>query len=144
MATPLIVEELLEAQPEAVWKAISNRDEMSLWYFDLKEFKAEKGFSFQFEGGPSEDRMYTHLCTVLEAIPDEKLSYSWKYKGYEGSSTVSFELFPQENGTLIRLTHSGLETFPTDNPDLARGNFEAGWTEIIHTLLPEYLQSLNF
>ncbi|WP_316812363.1 SRPBCC domain-containing protein [Pedobacter heparinus] len=45
---PLIVERSYNAPIEKVWKAITDRDQMKEWYFELKEFKAEKGFKFQF------------------------------------------------------------------------------------------------
>jgi hypothetical protein len=42
--------------------------------------------------------------------------------------------------TRLKLTHEGLETFPQDNPDFAKESFTAGWTEIIGTLLKQYLE----
>lgn len=61
-----------------VWKAITNKDEMKLWYFDLPEFKPEVGCEFQFWGGPAEDRQYKHLCRVEEVILNQKIAYSWR------------------------------------------------------------------
>ncbi|HEY1009998.1 MAG TPA: SRPBCC domain-containing protein, partial [Daejeonella sp.] len=48
---PLIVERTYHAPIERVWKAITNKDQMKEWYFDLSEFRAEKGFKFSFVGG---------------------------------------------------------------------------------------------
>jgi len=42
--------------------------------------------------------------------------------------------------TRVRLIHAGLETFPPDNPDLARENFAEGWKEIINNSLAGYLE----
>jgi hypothetical protein len=36
----------------------------------------------------------------------------------------------------------GIETFPKDNPDLAKKNFIAGWDHIINISLKDYLQKL--
>ena len=47
----IVKEVLLDATPAKVWKAITDKDEMKQWYFDLKDFKAEVGFEFQFLGG---------------------------------------------------------------------------------------------
>lgn len=136
----LVKEIHLTAPASKIWKAITDKTQMKEWYFDLAEFKAEPGFTFEFDGG-TEEHIYTHICNVTEVIPEQKLAYSWRYKGYEGDSLVSFELSEEANGTLLRLTHSGLETFPADNPDFARKNFEAGWNEIIGTLLKEYVET---
>ena len=137
-AEPLVIERTFNASVERVWKAITDKNEMKQWYFDLAEFKPEPGFEFQFEGG-KEDKCYLHLCRVTEVIPNKKLTYSWRYDGFEGNSFVTFELFPEGNKTRLKLTHAGLETFPHDNPDFAKENFMEGWTSIIGTFLKEYL-----
>jgi uncharacterized protein YndB with AHSA1/START domain len=125
-----------------VWKAITNRDDMSKWYFDLEEFRPEKGFTFEFTGGPAPDRQYIHVCTVTESVPERKLSYTWDYKGYEGSSEVTFELAESGNHTLLKFKHEGLQTFPSGNPDFHINNFKAGWNEILNVLLRKYLDNL--
>jgi len=137
--SPIFKEVIINAPVLKVWKAITDREEMKQWYFDLAEFKPEVGFEFQFEGGP-DDRKYLHLCKITEVIPNKKLSYSWKYDGYEGDSFVTFELFDENGKTRLKLTHSGIETFPADNPDFARKNFDEGWTSIIEKSIKDYLE----
>ena len=134
------IERLLPQSHEQVWQAITDKDEMKAWYFDLVEFKAEEGFRFEFNGGPSPEKQYKHLCEVIEVIPMQKLVYSWRYEGYAGISFVSFELFETGEHTLLRLSHSGIESFPEDNPDLAVTNFIQGWNDIIHKNLKGYLE----
>jgi uncharacterized protein YndB with AHSA1/START domain len=136
---PFVIERTFDAPTERVWKAITDRDQMKQWYFDLGDFKAEQGFEFKFEGG-ADDRKYVHLCKVTEVVKGRKLKYSWRYEGYEGISYVTFELFPEGNKTRLKLTHEGLETFPATNKDFARQNFEAGWTEIVGTTLKEFVE----
>ncbi len=140
---PIIVERTLNAPIAKVWKAITDKDEMKIWYFDLAEFKAEVGFKFQFMGGDTEGKQYLHLCEITEVIPEKKLTYSWRYDGYVGNSFVSFELSEQENKTLLKLTHEGLETFPNENPDFAKGNFAEGWNYILNTALKDYLEPVT-
>jgi len=136
-AEPFVIERTYNASPERVWRAISDRDEMSKWYFNLEEFKPEVGFEFRFWGG-SEEQQYLHICEVTEALPNKKLTYSWRYEGYSGVSYVSFELFPEGSKTRLKLTHTGLETFPKQK-DFARESFSAGWTYIIGESLAKYL-----
>jgi uncharacterized protein YndB with AHSA1/START domain len=140
MDTPFTIERTFNAPVSKVWKAITDKGEMKKWYFDLAEFKPEIGFKFQFKGGKDESNQYLHLCEITEVITEKKLTYSWKYDGYEGISFVTFELFPEGNKTKVKLTHKGLETFPASNPDFAKANFAGGWTHIIGTALKQYLE----
>jgi len=137
---PIIIERVFHAPAEKVWQAINDKAEMKNWYFDLTELKAEVGFQFQFSGGPYPEVQYLHLCEVTEVVPEKKITYSWRYDGYTGNSFVTFELFEQGDSTLLRLTHTGLETFPAENTDFAKKNFVEGWTHIIHTSLKDYLE----
>ena len=136
---PIVIERTFNAPVKKVWQAITTKDQMKKWYFDLKEFKAEPGFEFRFEGG-TEERSYVHVCKITEVIKEKKLRHSWRYDGYEGESFVTFELFPEGDQTRLRLTHEGLATFPSSNKDFARDNFEAGWTDIIGKSLAGFLE----
>jgi len=135
---PFVIERTYNATAAKVWHAITDKNQMKQWYFDLKEFKPEVGFEFQFYGGTPE-KQWLHLCKVTEVIPMKKLTYSWRYDNYEGNSFVTFELFPEENKTRLKLTHSALETFP-DIPELRKENFAEGWTSLIGTSLNEFLE----
>ena len=136
---PFVIERTFNVPVETVWKALTDKDAMKKWYFDLAAFKPEPGFAFSFEGG-SEERKYIHLCQVQEVIVNKKLSYTWKYKDYDGSSLLTFELLPDGDKTKLKLTHEGLETFPQGIPDFARTSFSAGWTFIINESLTKYLE----
>lgn len=139
---PLIVERTYNAPSDLVWKAITDKDAMKQWYFNLPDFKADVGFEFQFKAGKDPARLYTHLCQVTEVVGGKKLSYSWRYDGYPGNSIVTFELFPEGDKTTIRLTHSGLENFEeSHNPDLYPENFAEGWKQIIGRSLREFVES---
>jgi uncharacterized protein YndB with AHSA1/START domain len=137
---PFIIERTYNAPVITVWKAITDKNEMKQWYFDLAEFRPEVGFEFKFTGGPSPEKQYLHLCKITEVIPGRKLTHSWRYDGYEGNSFVTFELFDEGDKTRLKLTHAGLETFPKENPDLAKHNFVAGWTDIIGRSLKEFVE----
>ena len=139
--TPIIIEGIFEVPTSAVWEAITDKDKMKQWYFDLEAFRPDVGFEFRFNGGP-DGRVYLHVCKVTEAVPGKKLTYSWRYEGYAGISFVSFELFEEDNKTVVRLTHEGLETFPvTEFNDFAKENFVLGWAHIIGTSLKGYLEN---
>ena len=80
---------------------------------------------------------------INEVVEGKKISYSWQYDGFEGSSFVTFELFAQGNKTKFILTHRGLNTFPGDNPDFSYHNYAEGWTYIIGTSLKEFVEKKN-
>jgi uncharacterized protein YndB with AHSA1/START domain len=137
---PIVVEKTIKASADRVWRAITDRDEMKQWYFELSEFRAETGFEFSFYGKGKKGERYLHLCKVTEVVPLKKLAYTWKYEGYPGESLVTFELSPDGNGTKVKLTHDGLASFPADNPDFARTSFNGGWTQLIGKQLPEFVE----
>jgi uncharacterized protein YndB with AHSA1/START domain len=138
---PIILEVLLNAPVRKVWKALTDKNEMKIWYFPLEEFRPEVGFKFHFTGGPSPEKQYLHLCEITEVIPEKKLTHTWRYDGYDGISYLTFELSPQGNKTLLKLTHKDLETLPRDNPDFAVRNFEDGWNSIINDSLVNYFKT---
>ena len=137
---PVIKEIILNASVSKVWKAITDKEDMKLWYFEIEEFKPEVGFEFQFWGDDGKKK-WLHLCKIMEVINEKKLTYSWKYDGYGGVSYVTFELSPQGDKTKLKLTHTGLESFPVDEvPSFGRENFEAGWTELIGKSIKEFVE----
>jgi uncharacterized protein YndB with AHSA1/START domain len=138
LAEAVVIERTFNAPVARVWKALTDVEQMRVWYFDLKEFKPEVGFEFEFVV-EHEGMTYHHLCKITEVIPQKKIAYTWRYKGEPGDSLVTFELSGAGNKTKLRLTHEGLETFP-QTPAYARKNFEAGWTAIIGSELKQFLE----
>jgi uncharacterized protein YndB with AHSA1/START domain len=136
---PIVVERLLNAPAEKVWKAITDKDQMKLWYFDIAEFNPVVGFEFRFTAG-SEKKKYLHICKITEAVVGKKLTYSWRYDGYQGMSYVTFELVKEGSQTRLKLTHNVVESFPPNDPDFARESFLGGWTHIIGTSLPGFVE----
>lgn len=136
----MIREVSLNAPVSKVWKAITDKNDMKQWYFDLVEFKPEVGFEFEFYAG-DEKKKWLHLCKITEVVIGKKLTYSWRYDGYAGISYVIFELFKEGKGTRLKLTHNGLESFPSDEvPEFRRENFDAGWTSLIGTSIKEFVE----
>lgn len=137
--SPFTIERVYDAPVEKVWKALTDKNQMKEWYFDLAEFHPEVGFEFSFYGEGHKGEKYLHLCRITEVVPMKKLAYTWRYEGIEGLSTVSFELSDENGKTRLKLTHEGLETFPQNNPDFAKESFAAGWTEITGIYLKNFV-----
>jgi uncharacterized protein YndB with AHSA1/START domain len=134
----VVVERTFNAPVARVWKALTDVDQMREWYFDLKEFKPEPGFEFEFVV-EHEGNSYHHLCRITEVVPEKKIAYTWRYEGEPGDSLVTFELFAEGDKTRVKVTHTGIETFPK-TPAYARKNFEASWTSIIGTELKQFVE----
>ena len=139
MKPDIVISRVFDADISLVWRAITEKELMKEWYFDLEKFEPIVGFRFEFKGGHEDGIQYNHLCEITEVEFEKKLTYSWKYEGYEGLSFVSFELSSENNKTRLDFTHSGLLSFPSSNPDFAVHNFEQGWTHFIDHALPQFL-----
>ena len=137
---PFVIERTFNASAERIWKAISDKEQMKQWYFDIANFKPVVGTEFDFEGRTPDGVCYIHKCKVVDVVPNKKLKYSWRYDGFEGNSFVTFELFAEGDKTKLRLTHEGLETFPAIK-DFAKENFAKGWTSLIGTSLGKFLEN---
>jgi uncharacterized protein YndB with AHSA1/START domain len=137
-ADAIILERTLNAPVARVWKALTDIDQMREWYFDLKEFKPEVGFEFEFIV-EHQGNSYHHLCRLIEVIPERKIAYTWRYKGEQGDSLVTFQLSPEGERTRLKLTHTGIETFPR-TPAYARKNFENGWKAIVDSELRPFVE----
>ena len=134
----VVVERTFDAPIARVWRALTDREQMQQWYFELKEFKPEVGFEFEFVV-EHEGMTYHHLCKVTEVVPRKKIAYTWRYKGRDGNSLVTFELFPESEKTRLTLTHTGLASFPKILA-FKSDNFRQGWNELIGKSLPKFLE----
>lgn len=136
----VIVERVFDADLPLIWKALTEKEIMKQWYIDVKEFKTIVGFKFEFWAGEEGGKQWKHLCEITEVIPEKKLAYTWQYEGYSGMSHVTFELSEEQNGTKLKLTHTGVDSFPADVLELASSNFEKGWNQIVNVTLKEFLE----
>lgn len=136
--TPFVIERVYDHPVKKVWAALTDREQMKQWYFDIPDFKPEPGAEFSFTGGDEEIR-FVHVCKVTALVTGEEIAYTWAYPDYPGSSLLTFQLFDEGGKTRLRLTHSGLETFPQDLKWFRRESFSGGWNYFVNEALPGYL-----
>ena len=137
MDTPFEFEQVYDAPIAKVWQALADKNKMRAWYFpQLLKFEPIVGFEFVFTNDGS---AYQKEWRVTKVEEGRLLAHSWVYKGYPGSSEVTFELFKAGNKTRLKLTHTGLASFPHD-PHFARKRFEDGWKQILGTNLKNHLE----
>lgn len=138
---PIIVEHLFNQSIEHVWKAITQVDQMTQWFFDnIPAFEPVVGFKTQFSVF-SEKREFAHLWEISEVIPKKKIVYNWKYESYPGDSFVIFELIKHHHQTKLRLTTKVVADFPDDIPEFKWESCLAGWNYFIKDSLAKYLES---
>jgi len=139
----LVVERTFDAPIEAVWKAITDLEQLRQWSFELlASFEPKVGFTTEFNVR-KRGQDVLHKWRVTEVVPGRKIAYTWSYGGYPGESLVTFELTPDGGRTRLTLTHEGLDTFlPEAHPELARESFVQGWTQLIGTSLRAFLERI--
>lgn len=136
---PIIVEQLFNLDMQSVWDAITKHHLMIQWYFNnIPDFKAEVGFKTQFNvKAPSRD--FLHIWEVTKVIPLKQISYNWTFKDCIGSSDVTFELFKQNNGTLLRVSNVVIEDFNDNIPEFQTESCLMGWKYFINEQLVGFL-----
>ena len=139
-AEQIVVEQIFNAPISVVWKAITDTDHMRRWFFEtMTNFEPAVGFQTQFNVRV-EDQDYPHHWKVTDVVPEKRIVYDWRYGGYPGNSSVTWELSETPNGTKLTLTHKGIETFPQDDPMFSRESGQAGWGYFLHESLKAFLE----
>lgn len=138
-AQDFVIERRYAAPVEVVWQAITDPMAIKEWFMPFEGFAPQPGCKFQFTATDNDNVSWLHRCVVTEVVPQQKLAYTWSYDGQPGDTLVAMELFAEGEQTRLKLTHSGLDTLPA-LPAFARENFAAGWTELIGSLLKDYVE----
>jgi uncharacterized protein YndB with AHSA1/START domain len=136
----IVVTQSFKKSIPIVWNAITNLNQMKQWFFNnIEAFEPTVGFKTQFSI-QNEGRIFTHLWTITEVIPFKKICYNWRYKEYEGNSTVYFELTNNETETTLTLTTVVTENFTPNIPEFNIESCRNGWNYFIKQNLKEYLE----
>jgi len=123
--------------PKAVWEYLTNSELMDLWLMK-NDFQPIVGHEFQFRTGPKPDYNFDGIvyCKVLEIVPFEKLSYSWKLGPGDGiiniDSVVKWELKSKNEGTELVLEHSD---FAIMENLLIFNSMNEGWVKNVHKII---------
>jgi len=134
----IVVDEVFPHAPETIWKTLTTGEMIARWMMAPTGFEPVEGKQFTFQTTPAGAWDGTIRCQVLEVIPNERFVYAWK-GGQEGNvgygsrldTVVTFTLSKVENGTRLRLVHSG---FVTPKNDTAFKNMSDGWPKVFKNL----------
>lgn len=140
MDAPITVHYTIHAPVQKVWEALTHKEEMKNWYFDIHDFEPETGKEFNFFE-PGEEKKYHHHGRILELIPEKRLKYTWSYPEFsKAETTVTWELQPKGEETLVTLIHEDIEDFNDLGEGFSRENFTKGWNTIIGKSLKSFLE----
>jgi uncharacterized protein YndB with AHSA1/START domain len=134
----IVVDEVFPHAPETIWKALTTGDLIARWLMMPTDFEAVKGKRFTFQTTPAGAWDGVIRCQVLEVMPNERLAYAWKgghdrNVGYGSrlDTVVTWTLSRAENGTRLRVVHSG---FVLPKNDTAFKNMSEGWKKVVQNL----------
>ncbi|MEH2476946.1 uncharacterized protein YndB with AHSA1/START domain [Nitrobacteraceae bacterium AZCC 2146] len=134
----IVVDEVFPHAPETIWKALTSGDLIARWLMEPTGFAPVEGTHFTFKTTPAGAWDGLIRCQVLEVIPNERFVYAWT-GGDDGNvgygarleTVVTFTLSRVENGTRVRLVHSG---FVLPKNETAFKNMSDGWKKVVRNL----------
>ncbi|ANK90616.1 MULTISPECIES: SRPBCC family protein [Rhizobium] len=134
----IVVEEVFPHAPETIWKTLTTAELMGRWLMMPAGFEPIEGKRFTYQTTPAGDWDGTIHCEVLEVKPNERLTYAWK-GGHAGNTgygspldtVVTFILARAENGTRLRLVHSG---FVLPKNETAYRKMGEGWKKVVKNI----------
>jgi uncharacterized protein YndB with AHSA1/START domain len=138
MKQDIVVDEVFPHAPETIWKTLTTGDLIGRWMMAPTGFEAAEGKHFTFKTKAAGEWDGTIQCKVLEVVPCERLVYEWKgghasNVGYGSllDTVVTWQLSKVENGTRLRLVHSG---FDTPKNESALKSMGEGWKKVLQNV----------
>jgi uncharacterized protein YndB with AHSA1/START domain len=109
----IVVEYDLSHPTGKVWRMLTEPTLVARWLME-NDIRPVVGHRFTFRAAPTPGWNGVVECEVLEALPEQRLVYSWrggsddleKY-GRRLDTVVTWTLTPKAGGTLLRLEHAG-------------------------------------
>ncbi len=134
----IVVDEVFPHAPETIWKALTDGALIARWLMPPTGFAPVEGNRFTFQTKPAGAWDGTIRCQVLEVIANQRLVYAWKgghaaNVGYGAplETIVTWTLSQAENGTRVRLVHSG---FVLPRNESAFKTMGDGWKTVVRRL----------
>jgi uncharacterized protein YndB with AHSA1/START domain len=122
---------------ELVWDYLTKPELLKQWLMP-NDIKPVVGHKFEFTSAPKPQMNHDghNYCEVVEVVPFKKLSYTWKAGPEPGvinlDTLVHWTLTPKDNGTELRLEHSGFNEIENS---LIYNGMNEGWTKHVSKIL---------
>jgi len=111
----------IKASPQRVFQALTTKEDLERWFLVKAEVDLRPGGAIRFEWGPG----MVEVGKILVCEPPHRLSYTWE--ALEPSpTTITFELTEENDGTRLRLTHTGIGE--GEDWDSYYTSVNGGWT----------------
>lgn len=124
----------IAAPPERVFEAIADPNQVKQWWGQKGRYRHTDSQSDFRPGGKwrtlgvgDDGKEYEVGGEYVEVDPPRLLVYTWvaSFDGYT-PTTVRWELSPHQNGTMVRLRHSGFAQKPE-----ASKHYSGGWPTVL-------------
>jgi uncharacterized protein YndB with AHSA1/START domain len=133
----------IKASPETVFEVISSPDHLKEWWPDDARFEPTPGATGELVfGDRSSGTAHVPQITIVEVEPSRLFSFRWIHAAgevaREGNSLfVTFELTPNDGGTLLRMTESGFREMGWEVAVLEEqyADHSSGWDHFLPRLL---------
>jgi uncharacterized protein YndB with AHSA1/START domain len=133
----------LDAPPQRVFDALTDQRQLAQWWNTdearLKSYELDPQLGGRYRyssqgNGKSVNGTSDFICLgeITEFDPPRVLAHTWIANWHEDKSQVTlvrYELFPDGDGTRVKVTHSGLAREP-----IARKDYNGGWVEVLGLL----------
>ena len=139
----IIVQGQYNCTPLQLWNAITNLNEMKLWYFEnIPSFEAKEGFKTKFIV-KSASRTFTHNWEITSVVDGQLIQYDWTFDEYPGKSFSRFEVKESSLGCNLILTCEVIRDFDEEIPEFKRESCIGGWEYFLNQRLKSYLEKLQ-
>jgi uncharacterized protein YndB with AHSA1/START domain len=139
----IIGEVEIKAPIERVFAALSSRDQLIRWFTDpgcpteVWEFEARAGGRWRFvtaDGGKPVNGVtqFEAEGEIIEIEPPHRLIYSWAANWHQDparKTIVRWDLTSTPEGTIVKVTHSGLA-----GDSVAHQDYSGGWIGVLESL----------
>jgi len=133
----------IAAPPERIFKALTDERELALWFGSpecpVKAWYMDARVGGQYSYATQQGTLVVNGVSefechgeILEYDPPRLLVYTWIANWHDDTmrrTVVRWELTPKQNGTHVRVTHSGLSTMP-----VVREDYSGGWPGVVEML----------
>ncbi len=136
----------IEAPPEKVFRALTDAGQLMTWWGQsgpckatVWEMEARPGGQWRFASSDSSGKLVINGVSdfkahgeILEYSPPRLLVYTWIANWHQDPNRVTvvrWDLTPTTNGTLVKVTHSGLA-----QEAAARTDYSGGWPGVLEYL----------
>jgi uncharacterized protein YndB with AHSA1/START domain len=132
-AAPIEQHIRIDAPPPAVFRALTDADELGSWMATRAQSDPRAGgtfeYVFEFEDPAQNNAQHGEYIAVE---PDRRVALPWLFPFSDKQTTVEYRLGSDGEATDVQFTHSGFEA--GEPWDTARQRFDGGWEAFLQSL----------